>query len=204
MCFFVISYRYSDALGFRRKVLKVCLESKNEWQRYPVIIGDLLICYEKLIEVQIKLKKYEDALKTYDKIKLFSFNSKNVEDVAKELPEIFFQALEGYCRLQGKKFTDTTLHPGIRICDLIVQKPIPHCPDLDNLLKSGKISQDQFKKFEDNQTVILNMGILCQWKSDIFKALGDRDQSYAWIKMAGKIYNFFFRDETRPFTMQSK
>ena len=156
-------------MGFRRKVLKVCLESKNEWQRYPVIIGDLLICYEKLIEVQIKLKRYEDALKTYDKIKLFSFNSKNVEDVAKELPEIFFQALEGYCRLQGKKFTDTTLHPGIRICDLIVQKPIPHCPNLDNLLKSGKISQDQFKKFEDNQTVILNMGILCQWKSDIFQ-----------------------------------
>ena len=76
--------------------------------------------------------------------------------------------------------------------------------NLDNLLRSGKISQDQFKKFEDNQTVILNMGILCQWKSDIFKALGDRDQSYAWIKMAGKIYNFFFRDETRPFTMQSK
>ena len=142
-CF--LSYRYSDALGFRRKVLKVCLESKNEWQRYPVIIGDLLICYEKLIEVQIKLKKYEDALKTYDKIKLFSFNSKNVEDIAKELPEIFFQALEGYCRLQGKKFTDTTLHPGIRICDLIVQKPIPYCPNLGKV--NERMSCKESKRF---------------------------------------------------------
>ena len=41
----------------------------------------MLECYEQLIELLVTNKKYEEALKTFEKIKLFNLNSLNAEDV---------------------------------------------------------------------------------------------------------------------------
>ena len=58
-------------------------------------------------------------------------------------------------------------------------------------------------QFEDSQNIILNLGILCQLKSEVFKSLNDRTQCVSWMDMAQKLFNFFFWQETTPFTMQS-
>ena len=58
-------------------------------------------------------------------------------------------------------------------------------------------------QFEDSQNIVLNLGILYQLKSEIFKSLNDRTQCVSWMDMAQKISNLFFWQETTPFTMQN-
>ena len=59
-------------------------------------------------------------------------------------------------------------------------------------------------KFKDAQNVLLNIGILCQLKSDIYKALDDKKQCCDWMDKAKAAFNFFFWEETVPLTMQGK
>ena len=77
-------------------------------------------------------------------------------------------------------------------------------PKLDNLVASGKLSQAEMDKYKDTQNVILNVGILCQLKSDIYKALDDKKQCTDWMDMAQYSFNIFFLEETVPLTMQGK
>ena len=58
-------------------------------------------------------------------------------------------------------------------------------------------------QFEDSQNIVLNLGILCQLKSEVFKSLHDQTQCVSWMDMAQKVFNFFFWQETTPFTMQN-
>ena len=58
-------------------------------------------------------------------------------------------------------------------------------------------------QFEDSQNIVLNLGVLCQLKSEIFKSLNDQTQCVSWMDMAQKLFNFFFWQETTPFTMQN-
>jgi hypothetical protein len=50
-------------------------------QENPRILGDMLECYEQLIELLVTTNKYEEALKTFEKINLFNINSLNAKDV---------------------------------------------------------------------------------------------------------------------------
>ena len=75
---------------------------------------------------------------------------------------------------------------------------------MDSLVQSGRLSQAQMDKYNDAENVVLYMEILCQLKSDIFKSLGDQEQCCDWMKIVINIYNFFFKEDSSPFTMQSK
>ena len=59
----------AEALKNSKKALKIC--SQNN----PVILGDLLKCYGKLIEVYLKSEKYDEGMKTFEKIKMFNLSS---------------------------------------------------------------------------------------------------------------------------------
>ena len=61
--------RMAEALKNSKKALKIC--SQNN----PVILGDLLKCYGKLIEVYLKSEKYDEGMKTFEKIKMFNLSS---------------------------------------------------------------------------------------------------------------------------------
>ena len=71
----LFSFRWNEAIEYSKKALKLCS------QKNPRIIGNMLECYEQLIELFVTTKKYEEALKTFEKIKLFNLNSLKAEDV---------------------------------------------------------------------------------------------------------------------------
>ena len=73
--YFFFSFRWNEAIEYSKKALKLCS------QKNPRIIGNMLECYEQLIELFVTTKKYEEALKTFEKIKLFNLNSLKAEDV---------------------------------------------------------------------------------------------------------------------------
>ena len=68
-------YRWTDAIRYCKKALKLCAQAQ------PQDLGKLLDCYQKLIESQVKNKSYNDALETFEKIKIYNLNSLNSEDV---------------------------------------------------------------------------------------------------------------------------
>ena len=81
-------------MRYYKKALKLCSEN------VPQIIGDMLGCYEKLIELHCIRKNYDKALNTYDKIKLFNLNSRNVSDIDAQTPTSRTLAL--YWLISGK------------------------------------------------------------------------------------------------------
>ena len=93
------SYRWSDAIKNCKKGLKVCS------QKDPTILGELLHCYAKLIEIYVEMERYDEAIKTYDKIKMYNLNSNNAEDVQSEVSKVCSQAIIFYHTLQVGRYS---------------------------------------------------------------------------------------------------
>ena len=81
-------YRWTDAIRYCKKALKLCAQAQ------PQDLGKLLECYQRLIESQVKNKSYNDALETFEKIKIYNLNSLNSEDV--DFKTLMSEALEIY------------------------------------------------------------------------------------------------------------
>ena len=81
-------YRWTDAIRYCKKALKLCAQAQ------PQDLGKLLDCYQRLIESQVKNKSYNDALETFEKIKIYNLNSLNSEDV--DFKTLMSEALEIY------------------------------------------------------------------------------------------------------------
>ena len=122
--------RMAEALKNSKKALKIC--SQNN----PVILGDLLKCYGKLIEVYLKSEKYDEGMKTFEKIKMFNLSSIDAKDVLDQITRATGPALYFYNTLQGRKIEDSLL-------STLTGKPLAQveCPRLDSLVKSGRLSQ---------------------------------------------------------------
>ena len=58
------------------------MESKT-----PVDQIELMLCFKDLIDSQIRCKYFEDALKTFKKIKLFKLDSMNPDDLEESMAE---------------------------------------------------------------------------------------------------------------------
>ena len=67
------------------------------------MLGDILHCYSKLIQVFVKTEKYDEAMKTFEKIKRFGLNSDFAQDVEHFLPNALTPALYFYYTLQVSK-----------------------------------------------------------------------------------------------------
>ena len=134
--------RMAEALKNSKKALKIC--SQNN----PVILGDLLKCYGKLIEVYLKSEKYDDGMKTFEKIKMFNLSSIDAKDVLDQITRATGPALYFYNTLRGRKIEDTLL-------STITGKPLAQaeCPSLDSLVKSGRLSQGNLLSGIDKKTV---------------------------------------------------
>ena len=134
--------RMAEALKNSKKALKIC--SQNN----PVILGDLLKCYGKLIEVYLKSKKYDEGMKTFEKIKMFNLSSIDAKDVLDQITRATGPALYFYNTLQGRKIEDTLL-------STLTGKPLAQveCPRLDSLVKSGRLSQGNLLRGIDKKTV---------------------------------------------------
>ena len=134
--------RMAEALKNSKKALKIC--SQNN----PVILGDLLKCYGKLIEVYLKSEKYDDGMKTFEKIKMFNLSSIDAKDVLDQITRATGPALYFYNTLQGRKIEDSLL-------STLTGKPLAQaeCPSLDSLVKSGRLSQGNLLSGIDKKTV---------------------------------------------------
>ena len=67
-----------EAMEYRKRVLQLCITGYNKKQRSQ---SDLLFFYKLYIQSQIENKCFNDALKTFEKLRLYSINSSNPQDV---------------------------------------------------------------------------------------------------------------------------
>ena len=67
-----------EAMEYRKRVLQLCITGYNKKQRSQ---SDLLFFYKLYIQSQIENKCFNDALKTFEKLRLYSLNSSNPQDV---------------------------------------------------------------------------------------------------------------------------
>ena len=67
-----------EAMEYRKRVLQLCITGYNKKQRSQ---SDLLFFYKLYIQSQIENKCFNDALKTFEKLRLYSLNSSNSQDV---------------------------------------------------------------------------------------------------------------------------
>jgi tetratricopeptide (TPR) repeat protein len=78
--------RFEESIGYEKERLKVIIKSYNSGEsvyedKTPIKKDDLLHCYMSLIDSQIRCKHFEDALKSFKKIKLFKLDSIDPDDV---------------------------------------------------------------------------------------------------------------------------
>ena len=67
-----------EAMEYRKRVLQLCITGYNKKQRSQ---SDLLFFYKLYIQSQIENKCFNDALKTFEKLRIYSLNSSNSQDV---------------------------------------------------------------------------------------------------------------------------
>ena len=67
-----------EVMEYRKRVLQLCITGYNKKQRSQ---SDLLFFYKLYIQSQIENKCFNDALKTFEKLRLYSLNSSNPQDV---------------------------------------------------------------------------------------------------------------------------
>ena len=78
--------RFEESIGYEKERLKVIIKSYNSGEsvyedKTPIKKIDLLHCYVYLIDSQIRCKHFEDALKSFKKIKLYKLDSIDPDDV---------------------------------------------------------------------------------------------------------------------------
>ena len=84
-------------------------------QKTPVDQIELMLCFKDLIDSQIRCKYFEDALKTFKKIKLFKLDSMNPDDLEESMTEFAanndyweqckqFNVIGVLCKLKSQAF----------------------------------------------------------------------------------------------------
>ena len=73
---------------------------------------------------------------------------------------------------------------------------------LKSFVKNGKITQSGLEELDNCIDAVLNLGLLCQWKGEIFKFLGDKKQQSNWLQLAATVYNCFWWPEFVGYTLQ--
>lgn len=73
---------------------------------------------------------------------------------------------------------------------------------MDAFIEHGQVTQNVTVEFDNCIVAIVNFGLLCQWKGQIFKAQGDKKEYCDWLQIAGNMYSFFFWPEMEDYTTQ--
>jgi len=112
--------RFEESIVYEKERLKLIIkcyisgESVKE-DKTPIQKLDILYCYMYLIDCQIRCKHFEDALKSFKKIKLFKLDSMDTHDVNDSLEEFgtnvssmdccnYSKVIGDLCRLKSQAF----------------------------------------------------------------------------------------------------
>ena len=112
--------RFEESIVYQKERLKVIIKAYNSGEsvkkyKTPIKKVDLLHCYMYLIDSQIRCKHFEDALKSFKKIKLFKLDSIDSDDVEESMAEFganvtpldrcnYFKVIGDLCRLKSQAF----------------------------------------------------------------------------------------------------
>ena len=112
--------RFEESIVYQKERLKVIIKAYNSGEsvkkdKTPIKKLDLLHCYMYLIDSQIRCKHFEDALKSFKKIKLFKLDSIDSDDVEESMAEFganvtpldrcnYFKVIGDLCRLKSQAF----------------------------------------------------------------------------------------------------
>ena len=82
--------RFEESIVYEKERLRLIVKTYNSggsvmYEKTPITKLNLLQCYQGLIESQIRCRNFEDALKTFKKIKLFKLDSDTDSDVEDSL-----------------------------------------------------------------------------------------------------------------------
>ena len=82
--------RFEESIVYEKERLKLIIKSYNSGEsvkedKTPIKKLDLLHCYMSLIDSQIRCKLFEDALKSFKKVKLFKLDSLDPNDVDRSM-----------------------------------------------------------------------------------------------------------------------
>ena len=94
--------RYEEAIVYEKERLKLVVKAYNSGgsvkvEKTPVIKLDVMYCYLSLIGCQIRCKSFEDALKTFKKVKLFKLDSMDPHDVDESTVQFKFHNSQTDC-----------------------------------------------------------------------------------------------------------
>jgi tetratricopeptide (TPR) repeat protein len=112
--------RFEESIVYQKERLKVIIKGYNSGEsvkkdKTPIKKLDLLHCYMYLIDSQIRCKHFEDALKSFKRIKLFKLDSIDSDDVEESMAEFganvtpldrcnYFKVVGDLCRLKSQAF----------------------------------------------------------------------------------------------------
>ena len=112
--------RFEESIVYEKERLKLIIKCCNSGEsvkedKTPIEKLDILYCYMYLIDCQIRCKHFEDALKSFKKIKLFKLDSMDTHDVNDSLEEFgtnvssvdccnYSKVIGDLCRLKSQAF----------------------------------------------------------------------------------------------------
>ena len=112
--------RFEESIVYEKERLKLIIKCYNSGEsvkedKTPIQKLDLLYCYMYLIDCQILCKHFEDALKSFKKIKLFKLDSMNPDDLEESMTEFAanndyweqckqFNVIGVLCKLKSQAF----------------------------------------------------------------------------------------------------
>ena len=112
--------RFEESIVYEKERLKVIIKSYNSGEsvkddKTPIKKLDLLHCYISLIDSQIRCKHFEDALKSFKKVKLFKLDSLDTHDVNESMTQFaanfgaadccnYFKVIGDLCLLKSQAF----------------------------------------------------------------------------------------------------
>ena len=112
--------RFEESIVYEKERLKLIIKCYNSGEsvkedKTPIQKLDILYCYMYLIDCQIQCKHFEDALKSFKKIKLFKLDSMDTHDVNDSLEEFgtnvssmdccnYSKVIGDLCRLKSQAF----------------------------------------------------------------------------------------------------
>ena len=92
--------RTQEAMEYSKQLLKLYT---TEFNKKEIDVNELLTGYSFYIKSQIENKCFSDALKTFDKLKIYSLNSKNPQDVQAVFKDKFENLLHQLNQLADKE-----------------------------------------------------------------------------------------------------
>ena len=92
--------RTQEAMEYSKRLLKIYT---TEFNKKKIDINELLTGYAVYIKSQIENKYFSDALKTFEKLKIYSLNSTNPQDVQAVFKDKFENLLHQLNQLGEKE-----------------------------------------------------------------------------------------------------